>query len=90
MSETLCEDCPPVGYPTDETRCVSCPRRFVMTDLRWHTCTSGDPWRSDLGKRGTHPDAVEVGPQATRYPSGDIVTMSCPHCKTLWTQELPQ
>lgn len=22
----LCEDCPPVGYPTDKTRCVDCPR----------------------------------------------------------------
>jgi len=22
----LCEDCPPVGYPTDETRCTPCPR----------------------------------------------------------------
>lgn len=24
---TLCEDCPPVGYPTDKTRCLPCPRR---------------------------------------------------------------
>jgi len=23
----LCEDCPPVGYPTDKTRCAPCPRR---------------------------------------------------------------
>jgi len=23
----LCEDCPPVGYPTDRTRCAPCPRR---------------------------------------------------------------
>ena len=23
----LCEDCPPVGYPTDKTRCSPCPRR---------------------------------------------------------------
>ena len=23
----LCEGCPPVGYPTDETRCAECPRR---------------------------------------------------------------
>lgn len=22
----LCEDCPPVGYPTDKTRCDECPR----------------------------------------------------------------
>jgi hypothetical protein len=25
--ETLCSDCPPIGYPTDETRCAPCPRR---------------------------------------------------------------
>jgi hypothetical protein len=23
----LCEGCPPVGYPTDKTRCTECPRR---------------------------------------------------------------
>lgn len=23
----LCSDCPPVGYPTDRTRCAPCPRR---------------------------------------------------------------
>ena len=23
----LCSDCPPVGYPTDRTRCEECPRR---------------------------------------------------------------
>jgi len=23
----LCEDCPPVGYPTDKTRCDECPRK---------------------------------------------------------------
>jgi hypothetical protein len=25
----LCDDCPPVGYPTDKTRCLPCPRRAV-------------------------------------------------------------
>ena len=25
--DTLCSDCPRVGYPTDETRCTPCPRR---------------------------------------------------------------
>lgn len=24
---SLCEDCPPTGYPTDVTRCAPCPRR---------------------------------------------------------------
>lgn len=26
---SLCEDCPPVGYPTDKTRCLPCPRRVA-------------------------------------------------------------
>lgn len=25
--EGVCSDCPPVGYPTDKTRCYPCPRR---------------------------------------------------------------
>lgn len=25
--QSLCSDCPPVNYPTDETRCTPCPRR---------------------------------------------------------------
>ncbi len=25
----LCEGCPPVGYPTDKTRCGDCPRRAM-------------------------------------------------------------
>jgi len=28
----LCEGCPPVGYPTDETRCTPCPRRSSLSD----------------------------------------------------------
>lgn len=29
--QALCSDCPPPGYPTDETRCDSCPRRTIDT-----------------------------------------------------------
>lgn len=29
VASTNCEDCPPVGYPTDDTRCLPCPRRSV-------------------------------------------------------------
>lgn len=25
--DELCDDCPPKGYPTDKTRCKTCPRR---------------------------------------------------------------
>lgn len=27
----LCSDCPRVGYPTDDTRCLPCPRRSSLT-----------------------------------------------------------
>ena len=27
MTKKLCSDCPPSDYPTDKTRCWSCPRR---------------------------------------------------------------
>jgi hypothetical protein len=29
-SDDLCEDCPPIGYPTDRTRCLPCPRRATQ------------------------------------------------------------
>lgn len=29
--DELCEDCPPVDYPTDKTRCDPCPRRATLT-----------------------------------------------------------
>lgn len=29
---SLCSDCPPVGYPTDKTRCTPCPRRNSQGD----------------------------------------------------------
>jgi hypothetical protein len=28
--EELCSDCPPMGYPTDKTRCLPCPRRASL------------------------------------------------------------
>jgi hypothetical protein len=27
VEDDLCDGCPPVGYPTDKTRCLPCPRR---------------------------------------------------------------
>jgi hypothetical protein len=29
--DELCDDCPPVGYPTDKTRCLPCPRRTPLS-----------------------------------------------------------
>lgn len=30
---SLCDDCPPAGYPTDRTRCLPCPRRTTLETL---------------------------------------------------------
>lgn len=39
----LCDDCPPVGYPTDKTRCLPCPRRTKVIDFdyRCDCCDNG-------------------------------------------------
>lgn len=34
MDAKLCEDCPPVGYETDKTRCLPCPRRLDPERMR--------------------------------------------------------
>lgn len=28
---SLCSDCPPIGYSTDRTRCLPCPRRIILS-----------------------------------------------------------
>ena len=61
-----------------------------LRDLRWHTCTPGDPWTPEMGRRGIHPDAEEIGAQRDGYPGGDLQEMRCPTCGVEWTQELPQ
>ncbi len=30
LAGKLCSDCPPVGYPTDETRCAPCSRSATL------------------------------------------------------------
>jgi hypothetical protein len=37
-----------------------------------------------------HPDARKIGDQRDGWPSGDLVTMRCPHCGWEWEKELPQ
>jgi hypothetical protein len=32
--QVVCEDCPPVDYPTDKTRCAECPRRSSGTEVK--------------------------------------------------------
>lgn len=33
-SNSICSDCPPVGYPTDKTRCADCPITAADEPLR--------------------------------------------------------
>ncbi len=51
-----CEDCPPIGYPTDETRCTPCDRRALTVEEmpsawqqrlkgRWHNLP--DDWSKE-------------------------------------------
>ena len=30
----VCSDCPPAGYPTDETRCAACPKKTREADVK--------------------------------------------------------
>lgn len=56
-------------------------------------CTADNPWsqaKDTPDTRVIHPEALEVSDQINGWPSGDIVTYECPHCKHRWTQELPQ
>lgn len=61
-----------------------------MEDLRYHTCTPGNPWKPELNMRGIHPEAVE-GDNYDDWETGiSCVRYHCPICGTRWTQELPQ
>ena len=64
---TLCEDCPPVGYSTDNTRCGPCPRRAGLTSMqRLATASGNEPYADEricptCGGRGH----VSADPQPT-------------------------
>jgi uncharacterized paraquat-inducible protein A len=30
----VCSDCPPVGYPTDKTRCSTCPNKRELIEAK--------------------------------------------------------
>jgi Lar family restriction alleviation protein len=41
VASNLCDDCPPVGYPTDKTRCDPCPRKACDHDWQIWPETDG-------------------------------------------------
>jgi hypothetical protein len=62
---TLCLGCPPIGYPTDKTRCTPCPRR--TPDLDCPRCRGGGcEWCSNTGRiQDCRPDngGLDDGPE---------------------------
>lgn len=44
----LCSDCPPIGYPTDKTRCLPCPRR---EEEKQDIDASRDDYDPDVSRR---------------------------------------
>ena len=55
-----CEDCPPVGYPTDRTRCIPCDRR-LPDDGTCVRCGSAPRNASGLCATCVDEDAVRAG-----------------------------
>jgi hypothetical protein len=60
MPKTLCSDCPPFGYPTDETRCQACPRRaWTATRLPKSRCPFCD-YKLDAASGGGTPSPGDI------------------------------
>lgn len=57
----LCSDCPMVGYPTDKTRCLPCPRRTGGP-------LSAAPPAPDADPRGGEREAFEADARGAEYP----------------------
>ncbi|MBK8742695.1 MAG: DnaB-like helicase C-terminal domain-containing protein [Betaproteobacteria bacterium] len=66
----LCSDCPPVGYPTDKTRCDDCPRRTVpCARCGGSGVIQGRPTTFETDSR----EEMALAWDMARYP--------CPECK---------
>lgn len=68
----LCEDCPPLGYPTDETRCTPCPRRAQETTPESHYCI-------DCNEAHDPRTCGALGPEK----ASAVLTRICPGCNTV-------
>ena len=70
MSAELCEDCPPLGYPTNKTRCLECPRRDVPLHPKGRPMNPTDPpffplYRSILQLAAGHSVAIALDALST-------------------------
>jgi len=59
----LCDDCPPIDYPTDKTRCLECPWRVAFDKIVAGVCPR-------CGQRGvcaclTLRDPINIKPEST-------------------------
>lgn len=53
---SLCQDCPPVGYPTNDARCISCPRnQSEAYNLGCDARNDGKPIDENPYEPGDHP-----------------------------------
>lgn len=78
----LCSDCPPVDYPTDETRCDACPRssRNMLRqarELAQRNCTrcNGTGWLQG------RPASYETDTSEEMALAWDMARYPCPECK---------
>lgn len=54
IAAMLCSDCPPVGYPTDSTRCDKCPRKATLADVALPTYCGCNELLENIEQLETH------------------------------------
>jgi hypothetical protein len=57
--DLLCEDCPPVGYPTNKTRCDPCPRHDPILSVINQEREKVASWMMINGYVTGHGDTIE-------------------------------
>lgn len=74
LTEALCSDCPPIGYPTDRTRCAECPRRMPTNDEMAAELETAGWTRVGIGRYRAPNGALYLGPfQAWKAMNGILL-----------------
>lgn len=69
---SLCDDCPPEGYPTDKTRCAPCPRRTDETGAQVCPTCKGH-FFPEKGGNPCHAGWPAAEPPPEGWPEGVFV-----------------